>query len=76
MDGDRGLQVPYVSFAHSLPSREQELLLHRRLVDREALASSDLASTYLDHLIDWLLLATVPSPTISAVTPPARPFSP
>jgi RNA polymerase sigma-70 factor (ECF subfamily) len=38
-----------------LPSREQELLLHQRLVERDVLAPSDLAAAYLDHLITWLV---------------------
>ncbi len=37
-----------------LPSSEQALLLHRRLVEADPTASADLAAAYLDHLIDWL----------------------
>jgi DNA-directed RNA polymerase specialized sigma24 family protein len=38
----------------SLPLRDQELALHRRLVEGDPTAPSDLAQTYLDHLIGWL----------------------
>ena len=37
-----------------LPSSDQALLLHRRLVEAAPTASADLAAAYLDHLIDWL----------------------
>jgi hypothetical protein len=35
----------------SLPTREEELILHRRLVDADPVASADLATTYLIPLI-------------------------
>jgi RNA polymerase sigma factor (sigma-70 family) len=38
----------------SLPSRDDELALHRRLFKGDPTAPSDLAATYLGHLIGWL----------------------
>jgi RNA polymerase sigma-70 factor (ECF subfamily) len=38
-----------------LISKEEELSLHRRLVDGDVTASADLATKFLDPLIDWLV---------------------
>jgi len=38
-----------------LPSRDQELALHERLLAHEVLASSDLAAAYMDYLVSWLV---------------------
>lgn len=43
-----------LSQSASLPTREQELDLHRRLIGNDPIAPSDLAVAYLDHLIGWL----------------------
>ncbi|HEX3151338.1 MAG TPA: hypothetical protein VHR66_24885 [Gemmataceae bacterium] len=39
---------------HELPTPEEERDLHRRLVERDPVAPSDLADAYLQHLVDWL----------------------
>jgi hypothetical protein len=41
--------------AASVISREEELALHRRLMDRDPTAPADLATMFLDQLISWLL---------------------
>jgi len=42
------------SSSEFLISQEDELALHRRLVDRDVTAFADLASKFLDPLIKWL----------------------
>jgi RNA polymerase sigma-70 factor (ECF subfamily) len=41
--------------ADYLISEDEERSLHRRLVDRDVTASTDLARLFLDHLIAWLV---------------------
>jgi hypothetical protein len=37
-----------------LPTREQELELHRRLLAGDPVATSDLADAYIEHLMHWI----------------------
>ncbi len=41
----------------NLPSREEELVLHRRLLEMDAVAPAELAEIYYERLIDWLVRA-------------------
>jgi DNA-directed RNA polymerase specialized sigma24 family protein len=48
------LRLSLVMAAPSLPTREQELALHRRLVEDDPTAPADLASAYFDYLARYL----------------------
>ena len=37
-----------------LPTREQELELHQRLLAGDPVATSDLADAYIEHLMHWI----------------------
>jgi len=40
--------------SETLPTRDEDLALHRRLLDRHPVAPSQIADTFLAPLIDWL----------------------